>query len=286
MSENAVALGSNTFYKFENLDKFREGIIEFESIGFFNELIDEIKKSIVFKTNAASLQVIQNEGRAIINANNLLKKLALKIKETLKSIAFEVTDDVLSIKINISTSFYELAVLFHDLEKSITKLIIHDKIKGKINIRNVENGSIWFDIALGSFVALKTISLIICVAFYAYKKYQELEANSLYIKSLGLKTDLIEKISEAAMKSIDNYIETEARTLNKEHFDENDHENLQRIKNSIKTFYKMIDKGIEFYPSLKSNDETLFSLPIFSKKNLLESGTKLLKENIESKIEN
>ena len=73
-------------------------------------------------------------------------------------------------------------------------------------------------------------------------------------------------------------LNAEATHINSEHFQNNSPENIERIKNSIKIFSELIDKGAEIHPALIAPEQVSNLFPDIKNLLGLESKIKRISE--------
>jgi len=73
---------------------------------------------------------------------------------------------------------------------------------------------------------------------------------------------MAEAIAELNKASIKNVIEAEAQYIQSQFFKDNLPENLETLKNSIRIFADMIDKGAEIKPALTAGEELKSLFPV------------------------
>ncbi len=272
-----VTTGNTTRMEFNKLDLYRKGVHSLETTGLLKNEISQIQNSLIFSTNKASIRVNLNEGeelkQKILSFETLIKSLA----NALENITSTKTDkNSISIKIQTVKDFDDLSNISKDLHTILTQVIVNNKIKGKVEIINVENGSIWFDILLGTELAIIIVGELTWASAVIFKKIQEGKIIEQHVKSLKIKNDSLSEIKEAQKKLINQMIDSESKFLHKKYFDSNDNDQMTRIKHSIKLLSNLIGKGTEIHPALNAPEEVSNLFPDTKKLELVESKIKKL----------
>jgi hypothetical protein len=257
-SQNTI----NTISVFSNLISFRNGINAIESTGLLKNEIAQIKTSGIFSTAKDELTINVNEARGIRVPMDSLVKIVIALNQSLAEITGTTRDNSISVKLPNVNDFDDLAKTSSIFHTILTQSIINDEIKGQVKIDSVENGSIWLDIYLGSAPALALVGGLAWSAAVVYKKIQEGRIIEEHVKSLKIKNESLMEIKDAQKKAIDLMIEAEANQLYSENFKTADnHEQIERLKHSIKLLSEQIDKGAEIHPALNTPENVTNLFP-------------------------
>ncbi|MBS4061643.1 MAG: hypothetical protein KG029_14690 [Bacteroidetes bacterium] len=264
---------------FTNLISFRNGINLLENTGLLKNEINQIKKSGIFSTTQDDLTLNFTEGRSLKLPMDSLIKIVVALNTSLSKITGTTRENSISIKLPKINDFEDLAKTSSTFHTILTQSIINDEINGQVKIDSVENGSIWLDIYLGSAPALALVGGLAWSAAVVYKKIQEGRIIEEHVKSLKIKNESLKEIKDAQKKAIDLMIDAEANQLYSENFKVADnHEQIERLKHSIKLLSEQIDKGAEIHPALNTPENVSNLFPDMKHLELLESRIKKLTE--------
>jgi hypothetical protein len=262
-----------TTSKFSKLNQFRKAINQLEETGLFKAEIQAIRNSAIFTTAKDSLSLNLNEGRQLKNQVDEIVKLVTALSTTISEIGGEVNPDSVSIKLPPVNDFDDLSKVSADFHKIINQAIVNDQINGQVRIDNVENGSIWLDVYLGSTAAVSLVGGLAWAAAVIYKKIQEGKLITEHVKSLKIKNESLKEIQEKQKDALSLMIDAEAKNLYNENFDGDNNEQIERLKNSIRLLSNLIEQGAEVHPALNQPENVK---NLFPKMNQLQS--------VESKI--
>jgi hypothetical protein len=268
----AVAQGSASQTKLTNLNELRQNINKFSELGIFEEYVSALKSSVIFTTGNDEMNILGSETRKITQNLESLKTLSQNFLNTLSKTLPEESRDSINIKLPEVKDFDELSNVSREIHIALSQVLFNDEIKGETKIVSVENGSIWFNV----FVGVTAVSVVASLAWAAaviYKKIQEGKLLAQQVRSLNVKNESLEDILKAQKAETELMINAEASHINSEFFQNDTPENLERIKNSIKIFSELIDKGAEIHPALIAPEHVSNLFP--DTKNLLGLESKI-----------
>ncbi len=240
--------------KLNNLNNLRTVVTEFGKLGIFEEYVNNLKDSAIFTTSNNEMNILGTEANAIIRNLTTLKTLSENFLKTLAKTLPEENQNSINIKLPAVKDFDELSNVSREIHISLSQVLFNDEIKGETKIVSVENGSIWFNV----FVGVTSVSVVASLAWAAaviYKKMQEGKLLAQQVRGLMVKNESLEDILKAQKAETELMINAEATHINSEYFKTQVPENLERIKNSIKIFSELIDKGAEIQPALVAPEQ-------------------------------
>ena len=165
------------------------------------------------------------------------------------------------------------------IDKLINQVITNEKINGNYKFSSFDIGSSWIYIILSSILSLNLIAAVIWSACVIRKKMIEGSILNEKLKQMKIQTSSLEDIKKANQELIDNAIVAEAQNiLNIFDLDNTDNEYLNRIKNSIKEFSELINRGVEVHSSLFAPEKSKNVFPNYSSLNIIESQIKAISE--------
>jgi len=265
---------------FGNLIAFRKGVINLEQSDLFKKEISEFKNGILFSTSDDQIRVVIPEANSLVNKVNNFKSVVNSFHTVLDQIVGEAKDNIISIKFPQTNDLDDLAKAANDLHIIFSQVIINDKIEGQIKIDNVESGSIWIDIFVGSLLAVRLIGQLTWSAAVVYKKIQEGRIVEKFVNALNVKNDSLEDMRQKQKDQLALLVELEANHLYDDNFDSSkkDSEQIERLKNSIKLLAELIDKGAEVHPSLNVPEQVSNLFPKMENILTIESQIKKLSQ--------
>lgn len=270
---NKKAISNNgQLFEFSGLNNIRTVTNDIISIGLFENVTSSLKSSAIFTSADDSMRIQHVETKQIEDNLTLLKTLSDNFLSVLLKTVPEESVDSINIKLPEVNDFDELSKVSREIHLGLTQVVINEEINGQTKIVSVENGSIWLNVLVGS-TAVSVIASLVWSSAVIYKKIQEGKLLEQQVRGLKVKNDSLEDILRAQKAETELMISAEAQHIDSEHFKEKAPENIERIKNSIKTFADLIGRGAEVHPALVAPENVT---------NLFPDPTKLI--NVESKI--
>jgi hypothetical protein len=252
----SVQVGANNpaQQKLTNLNDLRRVVTEFDHLGIFEEFVGELKNSALFTTSNNEMNILNGEANTIIRNLTTLKTLAENFLKTLTKTLPAENPNSINIKLPEVKDFDELSSISREIHVALSQVLFNDEIKGETKIVSVENGSIWFNVFVGA-TAVSVVASLAWAAAVVYKKMQEGKLLAQQVRGLKVKNESLEDILKAQKSETEFMINAEAAHINSEFFQAQAAENLERIKNSIKIFSELIDKGAEIHPALVAPEQ-------------------------------
>jgi hypothetical protein len=258
--------------KLSGLINIRSVINDIRTLKLFDGVVETLSNSVIYTTANDQMTVQIQEGRDIVANLTLLTTLSTNFLNVLLTTVPEEDINSINIKLPPVNDFDELSKVSREIHLGLTQVIYNDDINGQTKIVSVENGSIWFNVFVGS-SAVTVIASLVWASAVIYKKIQEGKLLAEQVRGLKVKNESLEDILKAQKAETDFMIQAEADHISSEHFKENNPENIERIKKSISTFAELIGKGAEVHPALVAPEKV---------SNLFPNPTNLL--GLESKI--
>ena len=269
VSKNAVS-------SFTELNNYRLAVVEIESTGLLSKEIQVIMKTAIFTTAKDDFEINLPEGRRLnIIFSNFLN-LCVSLNQSFHLIGGEPNPNSVSIRLPDVKDFEDLAKASTSFHKILSQSILDNEIKGNVQIDNVENGSIWLTISVGTAAAVNLIGGLAWAAAVVYKKYQEGKVFEEYARGIGIKNDGLKELQLLQKNALDQLIQVEADNLGNEHYKEEKSEKIERLKHTIKLLSELLLKGAEVHPALNQPENVKNLFPDMKKLNLLESKIKKL----------
>ena len=268
VNNGTLIRNATNYVQITNIKNFKSAISLLDNIFGLENLSVNIRK-ILENSVSDTEQVTQNEYTKLSKEILELKKYLLAFYTLLHSQIPDESKNSLNIKLPPINDFEDLSKVSKELHNAISKVIFNEDINGTEQIVSVENGSIWINVIVGA-GALPLMGSLIWAASAVYKYILQCRVAEEHLRGLKLQHDGIENILKLQVSSIKNVIEAEAIFIQSEHFKNNEAENLEQIKNSIRIFSELIQKGAEIKPAITSPKEIKGLFPSVSPE-LIES---------------
>jgi hypothetical protein len=276
-------LGHGSGGEFSNLKKFRILIEILEPIPFIRAQKELMKKSFIFSTVADQLKYDGNDRWSLGSAADEIIIATKALREALDQILPEQDEKTVSFKLPKEGDFNEVIQDLAAINTAIVQNVVNEKISGVVVVKSWLPGSLWIDLYLGSTAAVTLVGGIAWSAAVVRKKWHEASIMEKIADSMDIKNQMLDGIKEGVKEHIKLVIESEAKNLLSHNFAEADnHEQIGRLKLAIKTFADLVERGAEVHPALKAPEQVKNLFPDFTKLDVIESKTKLLKEKSDS----
>lgn len=270
----------------KNINKFKELIanIEHYNLDFYKNEIDKFKNSELYGTsqNLLTFSSASKQSEIYIMAQYICNSLE-SLKLVLKKIVPTATETDFLIKFPKPDDFKVLLKDMSDIEKHISMIVNDESINSTMEIHNWEYGSYWINLTLGSIVVVQLMGAITWSAAYISTQINKQKEQELYLRQMNAQTEMIENIKNTHKVYLEQLIDNEIKHISKEHFKEEDNQRDKKIKNTIKLFSEIIQRGGEFQPSLISPQEIKDSYPDFGALEYIESKVLQITQTPESK---
>ena len=132
-------------------------------------------------------------------------------------------------------------------------------------------------------LAVKLLGDITWSSAYISTQINKQKEQELQLREMEARVEMIEELKETQSKYLNKLIDNEIIHISKEHFSDENSERDKKIKNTIKLFSEIIQRGGEFHPSLISPQEIKDSYPDFNTIEFIESKVKQIIQIPESK---
>jgi hypothetical protein len=269
-----------------NIQQFTHFLHLVKPIQIMRPQMEFLEHSIVGNTDQDGLLTESGNMSAIqLNANSLVSGLSLLLVVLNQLVP---DDDENSVIIRLpDPSDFEQAIYFQNqFFTAISQNIINNEIGGQIVLKEWEPGSFWLTLYVASSAAVALVAQMAWSAAVVLKKYQEFKILEEQTKSLKIKTEALTEIKRGIEEEMKLILESEAKALQVHSFKDNDnHEQVERLKMGIKTFMELIDNGAEIHPALNAPEQVKNLFPDFKKLPSVESRTKMLVETAAGQIQ-
>jgi len=102
---------------------------------------------------------------------------------------------------------------------------------------------------------------------------------------MEIKNESLEDILNTQKELTNQLLENEAQSVLDEHFDDNnDNEQLERLKLTIKTFATLIQNGAEIHPSIMAPEKVQNLFPNYKNMDMLTTRIKQIEDKHEESV--
>ena len=283
LNEVSITMDNNSNLK--NLIKFKNLIQDIEKyeLTFYYSVIETLKKSPIYSTNQNSITLSSNQRMDIYYQSKYIIDSLKSLQIVFSDIIPEPNKNEFSIKFPTPESFESLLKDMNKIEKQLSILVNDKSIQSYIQLNKWEHGSFWIDIIIGTQFAINVIGAITWAAAYISSQIKKNREHDLYLQKIETEVEMLKSIREKQELYLEKLYETEILNIQENHFDNTeDNERNKKIKNTIKLFADMIQRGGEFQPSLISPKEIKESYPDFKNIEHLPSKVNQITEKPES----
>lgn len=264
--------------RISGVQNFRIVLLQLLKAGFIRKVDFKFYDDIVNTINSDSL-LCSSPGYIsdyIVKIGYLVRLLHNWINEYIPE---EQDEETVNIKLPQIKNFDILNKVANELRLAFSTIISEYK-GGKIEIVQFDHGSYWCVVKVGTALLLFT-GLAWAGAVVAKKTIECRSAYEVY-RNASARNEMLEELKRLNKAQIDIVVTQEAKLIQQEHFNKEDHEQLERIKNSILNISELILKGTEIQPAIAAPEDVKNLFPDFSCLPLIESRTKKLTENIDN----
>lgn len=261
-----------------NLNKFKKFLVIVTSLSIYENEIDQLHQSEIYKTAQDQLQHNSVKTLEIYRISNYLVNSASSLSLVFKKLLPISNSESINVKLPEPPDLEALVKTMSTLQKSISQVVLHKDIDGSVRVNNWEHGSFWIELILGTQAAVAVISSIAWAAAVVSKKFNENKVLEKTIKSMEIKNESLEDILESQKKVTQILIEAETNLVIDKHYTDRDPENIKRVESSIKTFAKLIQEGAEIHPTLVAPEEVQNLFPDYTKIGSIISQIKRLEQ--------
>lgn len=277
--------GALTTVMFSGLRSFMKGLNHLTPMDIFLSLVDDIINDPFY----FSLLRKQVDDNIRVNDDELARHFTSKVSSLLQQYDIvyraintlsppDAGENSISIKMSKVRDLDDLYKTAQDFNIIFSQLILNEKIGGSLEIKNVENGSVWLDVFVGTPLAVSVIGSLTWAAAVVYKKIQEGKIIEEHVKSLKIKNESLTDLMMAQKELLKSTVEIEARNIETQYFSDGNNEQLGRIKNSISLLATQIEKGSEVHPYLNAPEDVKNLFPDMKKLPQIESKIPRLSE--------
>lgn len=268
--ENIPNDGSN--HRIKEIRMFQKALKAIEKTELFKNDIEEIKKTeaLIFSTDLSIVLPRTETSRVIPKISNLVTKL-VNFSEGISYVLPEQSENSISIKLPKTNNLKELIETSNRLDKIFNQLLSNSYVNEKVDLQNFDTGSEWIEIAFKTATGLWMFTKIVHAVILIER---ELLKNKDLKENIRLKT-ITNNGYENMLKQLDELTKHDIEIIKNKEIEEimnkvgaskeKDNEYYERIKFSIDETRKLIDKGMQFFPSSVATQDVKDTLPDFTK---------------------
>lgn len=269
-----------------NLQKFKELLryLESNNFDFFKNEIQILKESEIYSTTQNNLDIFNKTAFSeVYHTGTFISDSIKSLQIILERIVPTSTETDFLIKFPKPSDFQMLLKDMGEIQKHISIIVNDDSVNSSAEIHNWEYGSYWINLTLGSMLAVKLLGDITWSSAYISTQINKQKEQELLLREMEARVEMIEELKETQSKYLNKLIDNEITHISKEHFSDENSERDKKIKNTIKLFSEIIQRGGEFQPSLISPQEIKDSYPDFNTIEFIESKVKQITHIPETK---
>lgn len=266
--------------RFDNLQRYKKGIETLKKIEILDDELSKITSTNIFLSNSNKLIASNLEGKFFIQLSKELFATVSLLLRSLDKIVNNNNQDRESssiyIKLPNTNNLQELSKDIQTFNNILSNVVLNKTINGEVILESVEAGSVWLKIYVGSTVAVSVIGSLAWSSAVVYKKYQEGKIIEEIVNQKKIENKQKQQYTEASKLLTDLLIEAEAENIYHTYYKngEINHEQIERIKGSIKMLSEELNKGAEVTPSLMAPEEVSNLFPDMKALPILESKVK------------
>jgi|HubBroStandDraft_2_1064218.scaffolds.fasta_scaffold291954_1 hypothetical protein len=264
----------------QNLDKLRTFVAKCRGIPSVEKYIARIEQNQGFQSIQPSLRLNNDLQADLLSAANELRDYIKSLASFLNALGVQSpTEADIYVRFETVGDLPAFNAQFATLQLLLEQTILDPKIRGKMEIRSIDKGSIWLHLYVGSIQAVGFVGSLAWSAAVVYKKFQEGRLVEQHVEALKIKNEALKQIQEAQERLLKDVVEAEAKHLEKEIFGgEENPDRLERIKHAIRLMQELIEKGAEVHPALMAPENVKNLYPDFKKLGSVESKIKQIAE--------
>jgi len=273
VKSQAIQKTQNT--KLLNIDYVNNALKRIKQTGVFKNLFvkvysydflsDAIYGEIIVETNAfnAFTQNLNQLRSALTTFNNAIDDYLPDEHNFDVSIKLPNVTDLKDLKDNIS-----------QIDMLLEQLLVNEYIKGKASFLRLDAGTEWIDLVLDSVKSYTWLWSFVVGLVYLRREKRKNEDAIEDIRKKRQLNDLFKKLSDRAVEAYDkdaneyydNLKSAQVEKMFKDaHLKTVDNEFRKRVKVSFDRGLKLLEQGVQFFPSSKAPDEIKNKIPDFTK---------------------
>gem|GEM_PF-2790324 len=199
---------------------------------------------------------------AFASAVNDLRLKTEALISAIRSVTPSEAEDQISVKLPDEDDLDQIAATLKELKKALEQAVANEYVHGAVSVLGADRGSIWFEILVGSALAVRVIGELLRIVCDFQLRQAKTSQEREVVRNLGLQNDAVEAAERtlefrlaASLEADVEQIANEAGAANE------DKEYRQRLQYSIKTLSDLIGRGLEIRPSLTAPEDVRKTFP-------------------------
>lgn len=240
--------------RFDNVEDLRTSIKALRDI---NYLPDEDPYNFFLSVYSDTIIVDPNKHPAIIDKMRHLEyALALLANWINDYVPTSEDEDTINIKFPRINNIEDLIKSCNLINKSLSQSV--SEIGGQITFKQLDYGSSWLIISVGTTAAASLVMAIAKAAFYIAKKFYGIKMMAQAYERYKIGTDAMKTLKECNEMILKEEVDKRSREIEKQFYPDrtSDNERCGRLRVAISEMYKLIELGGEVHPSLLLRDDS------------------------------
>lgn len=275
--------------KVENWESVRDSLVSVSSIDSLKDLCSLFLENPYFSKIDNSFTIPYETYQDLLPKYNILMERIRGVIDFCEVAGFDIIESGFDIKMPATENLDEFSKNIEMFNKSINQCPYLNVNDEKISLKKTDSGSIWFEfcvVAAGASVVLFNLAKIVdkCVKIKSHLvtvKQQEESWRHAKLKNDTLET-LVAANKQVTQVMLDECIEELRREIPDVELNKEDE---QRVKYSIETISKLMEKGMEIYASIDAPTEVRDLFPASEELSFLPQPKKLLMDSNETEEE-
>ena len=280
-----IGTTSNNRGKVDNWQETRVALTEISNIPIFRNFCVMVLENPFMASDKDSFYIPYDTYQVIKNS---YQKFMVELEAIIKffeTSGFSTYESGFDIKMPPTDNLNDFANNISLINKAINQCPYFNIENEKITLQKTDIGSIWFEffvIATGSSIILFNLAKLLDKCIKIKSHYTTLKQQEELYKTAGLANEQLNTIIDCNKKVLTS-ITNECINELKEEIPEIELKDdaTERVRYTLETFYKLMDKGLEVYASIDAPKEIKDLFPTSDEMQFLPKPQKLLDTNEE-----
>ena len=265
-------------HQLSNMTLARNALYALEEIPPLRSLVTQVIKHAYARTVGDTVTVDPSQAQQFLTALRELDAIARAVTSVLESVVPDANEECIRVRLPLSADYRGVVSDQGKLLKAIEQLLlINPNHTASITIKGWETGSLWMNLGVGSASAVVVIGAAVWAAAVIRKKWHEGTILEQAARGLQVKNETLTDISAQLKIAAEAIVTVEATAIYENYFkNENPNDDLERIKETLRTFADLIDRGAEVHPALMQPEQAANLFPNFKALDTIVSAIKQL----------
>lgn len=240
--------------RFDNVENLRTSIKALRDI---NYLPDEDPYSFFLSAYSDTIIVDSNQHPAIIDKLKHLNYALALLNDWINDyVPADEDEETINIKFPRISDIEDLIKSCNLINKSLSQSV--SEIGGQITFKQLDYGSSWLIISVGTTAATSLVMAIAKAAFYIAKKFYGIKMMAQAYERYKMGTDVMKTMKECNEMILKEEMDKQSKEIEKKFYPDmaSDNERCGRLRVAISEMYKLIELGGEVHPSLLLKDDS------------------------------